>query len=219
MRRLRKSLESLRGGRVLEYSRKNSIVHALDARAKLALLAAFMLLQIFAPLQYAPIFFLATLALYALAKLDFFEVVNQRRPLLLVPLVPSLLRAMFEAGTAQVAIVALPAGIVNGALNFIFLCSLVYTPILFALTTAPSQISSALRAYGMPRRFAFIFSVAFVTVSFIRKKAGITLAAQRARGSNKNALALMLPILHSCFRRARTMSLSMAARGFDADAA
>ena len=76
----------------------------------------------------------------------------------------------------------------------------------------------SLRFYGMPKRWAFIFSVAFVSVAYIRKKAERTLAAQRARGCNRNALALMLPVLHSCFRRARTMAFSMAARGFDADA-
>jgi len=204
---------------MLEYQKKKSAVHALDARAKLALLALFMLAQIFAPLSFAPLFFAVTLALYAFARMDFLEVVKSRKALLLLPLIPSLLRVLFEKGSAEIAGTMLPAGIVNGALNFIFLCSLLYTPLLFALTTAPSQISGALRFYGMPRRWAFIFSVAFVSVAYIRKKAERTLAAQRARGCRQNVLALMLPVLHSCFRRAKTMSLSMAARGFDADAA
>ena len=204
---------------MLEYLKKKSLVHALDARAKLALLAAFMLAQIFAPLSLAPLFLAITLLLYALARIDFLEVVKSRKFLLLLPLLPSLIRLVFEKGTVEVAGVLLPAGVVNGSLNFIFLCSLVYTPILFALSTAPSQISGALRFYGMPRRWAFIFSVAFVSIAYIRKKAERTLAAQRARGCRQNVLALMLPVLHSCFRRAKTMSLSLAARGFDADAA
>ena len=202
---------------MLEYLKKKSLVHALDARAKLALLAAFMLAQIFAPLSLAPLFLAITLLLYALARIDFLEVVKSRKFLLLLPLLPSLIRLVFEKGTVEVAGVLLPAGVVNGSLNFIFLCSLVYTPILFALSTAPSQISGALRFYGMPRRWAFIFSVAFVSIAYIRKKAERTLAAQRARGCKRNALALMLPVLHTCFRRARTMAYSMAARGFDAD--
>jgi len=204
---------------MLGYVKKKSPVHLLDARAKLALLALFMLAQIFAPLGYAPLFLALTLALYALARIDFFEVVKSRRVLLLIPLIPSLLRLLFEKGSVEIAGMLLPAGMVNGSLNFIFLCSLVYTPLLFALSTAPSQISSALRFYGMPRRWAFIFSVAFVSVAYIRKKAERTIAAQRARGCRQNALALMLPVLHSCFRRARTLSYSMASRGFDADAA
>jgi len=203
---------------MLGYVKKKSMVHALDARAKLALLALFMLLQIFAPLSFAPLFFALTLALYAFARMDFLEVVKGRKALLLLPLIPSLLRVLFEKGTLEVAGLLLPAGIVKGSLNFIFLCSLVYTPLLFALTTAPAQISAALRFYGMPKRWAFIFSVAFVSVAYIRKKAERTLAAQRARGCRRNALALMLPVLHSCFRRARTMAYAMAARGFDADA-
>jgi len=204
---------------MLGYVKKKSMVHALDARAKLALLAVFMLLQVFAPLPYAPLFFAVTLALYAFARMDFLEAVESRKALLLLPLIPSLLRVLFEKGTVEVAGMLLPAGMVNGSLNFLFLCSLVYTPLLFALSTAPSQISLALRFYGMPKRWAFIFSVAFVSVAYIRKKTERTLAAQRARGCRSNVLALMLPVLHSCFRRAKTMSLSMAARGFDADAA
>ena len=204
---------------MLEYSRKKSMVHTLDARLKLALLFLFMAAQVFAPLSVAPIFFLATLAIYALASLDFFDVVSHRRSLLLIPFVPAIIRVLFEGGAVQIAGFALPAGIYNGALNFIFLLSLVYTPLLFALTTAPSQISGALRWYGMPKRYAFIFSVAFVSVAYIQQKAKRTLAAQRARGCSRNALALMLPVLHSCFRRARTMALSMASRGFDADEA
>ena len=204
---------------MLGYVKKESLAHALDARAKLALLGAFMLAQIFAPLSFAPLFLAITLALYAFARMDFLEVVKSRKALLLLPLIPSLARVLFEAGTVEVAGIVLPLGIINGALNFIFLCSLVYTPLLFALTTAPSQISGALRFYGMPKRWAFIFSIAFVSVAYIKKKAERTLAAQRARGCRRNALALMLPVLHSCFRRARTMAYSMAARGFDADAA
>ena len=202
---------------MLGYVRKKSFVHSLDARAKLALLAAFMLAQVFAPLPFAPLFLAATLALYAFAGMDFFDVAGNRKALLLLPLIPSLLRLIFEKGTVEVAGALVPAGIWNGSLNFIFLCSLVYTPLLFALSTAPSQISGALRFYGMPKRWAFIFSVAFVSVSYIQKKAGRTLAAQRARGCRQNAFALMLPVLHSCFLRARTMAYSMAARGFDAD--
>ncbi len=204
---------------MLGYQRKKSIVHSLDVRLKLALLALFMLAQVFAPLSFAPLFFAITLALYSFARIDFLEVVKSRKALLLLPLIPSLLRLLFEKGSVAVAGMLLPAGMVNGTLNLVFLCSLVYTPLLFALTTAPSQISGALRFYGMPKRWAFIFSIAFVSVAYIRKKAERTLAAQRARGCRRNSLALMLPVLHSCFRRARTLSLSMASRGFDADAA
>jgi len=196
---------------VLEYRNGKSAVHCLDARAKLALLAAFMLAQILSPLSLAPAFIAATLALYLLAGVDFVEVARSRKALLLIPLIPSVLRIFIEGGTML--------GIMNGTLNFLFLCSLVYTPLLFALTTPPSQISEALRFYRMPKRWAFIFSVAFVSINYVKKKAERTLAAQRARGCRRNALALMLPVLHSCFRRARTMALSMAARGFDADAA
>ena len=207
------------GAGMLGYVKKKSPVHTLDARLKLALLALFMLAQIFAPLPFAPLFLAATLALYSFARIDFLEVVKSRKALLLLPLIPSLLRLLFEKGSVEFAGAMLPAGAVNGGLNFIFLCSLVYTPLLFALSTAPSQISGALRAYGMPKRWAFIFSVAFVSVAYIKKKAERTIAAQRARGCRRNALALMLPVLHSCFRRARTMAYSMAARGFDADEA
>jgi energy-coupling factor transporter transmembrane protein EcfT len=204
---------------VLEYRKGRSAVHSLDARAKLALLAAFMLAQVFSPLTLAPAFMAATLALYLAAGVDFVEVAGSRRALLLIPLIPSLIRVFFESGTVSLAGIAVPLGIWNGSLNFLFLCSLVYTPLLFALSTPPSQVSWALRFYGMPKRWAFIFSVAFVSIAYVKRKAERTLAAQRARGCGKNALALMLPVLHSCFRRAKTMSLSMAARGFDADAA
>lgn len=202
---------------MLEYKNGKSAVHLLDARLKLALLAAFMLAQVFSPLSLAPFFMAATLALYLAAGVDFVEVARSRKALLLIPLIPSLLRALFEAGSAPLFSFTVPLGILNGSLNFLFLCSLVYTPLLFALTTPPSQISGALRFYGMPKRWAFIFSVAFVSINYVKKKAERTLAAQRARGCSRNALALMLPVLHSCFRRAKTMSLSMASRGFDAD--
>jgi energy-coupling factor transporter transmembrane protein EcfT len=204
---------------MLGYIRQNSFLHLLDARAKLALLLSFMLAQIFAPLSYAPLFFACTIAFYFLAKISFIGVVKSRLALLAIPIVPSLLRVLFEQGFLVFAGITLPLGVFNGAQNFLFLCSLVYTPLLFALTTTPSEVRSALLFFRMPNRWAFIFSIAFISVSYIQKKAQSTLVAQRARGARRNALSIMLPVLHSCFRRAKTMSLSMASRGFDPDSA
>ena len=119
---------------MLEYRSGKSAVHGLDARLKLALLAAFMLAQILSPLPLAPAFMAATLALYLLAGVDFVEVARGRKAMLIIPLIPSLLRAFFEPGSAAIFGIAVPLGIQNGSLNFIFLCSLVYTPLLFALS-------------------------------------------------------------------------------------
>ena len=70
---------------MLGYVKKESPVHSLDTRAKLALLALFMLAQIFTPLSFAPLFLAITLALYAFARMDFLEVVKSRKALLLLP--------------------------------------------------------------------------------------------------------------------------------------
>ena len=68
----------------------------------------------------------------------------------------------------------------------------------------------------MPKRLAFMFSIAFVSVAHISRKAHKAFIAQKARGSRAGVMPILLPVLHSCFRRSRNMALSMSARGFDA---
>jgi energy-coupling factor transporter transmembrane protein EcfT len=198
------------------YCKKESFFHSLDARIKLALLFFLLLLQIFLPLDYGLAMFALVFLLYYLSGISLPGFAASHRFLLILPLLPALVRVVFEKGTVEAYGMVLPSGIYYGALNFLFLFSLVLMPILFGLTTPPAKIASALRFFGMPPRLSFMFSIAFVSVAYVSKKAHKTLLAQRCRGSPASPAALLLPVLHACFRRSRKMSLSLAARGFDA---
>lgn len=192
-------------------------LYSLDARAKLLILALIIILQIFLPLEAALPLFLAVLLLYFFSGISMLRLISQNRFLLLIPLFPALGRALLEQGAAMAFGVAVPLGIYNGALHFLFLSSLVFLPFWFSLTTGAHEAAAALRFYGMPKRWAFIFSLASVSAPQILKKAHRAIAAQKARGGGRNALAYLLPVLHFCFQRAGKMSLSISARGFDAE--
>ncbi len=198
------------------YCKNESFFHSLDARIKLALLSFLLLLQIFLPLDYGLAMLALVFLLYHLSGISLIRFAAGHKFLLILPILPALVRMIFEKGTVLAYGMVLPSGIYYGALNFFFLFSLVFTPILFGLTTPPAKISIALRFFGMPPRLSFMFSIAFVSIAYISKKAQKTLLAQRCRGSVANPASLLLPVLHACFRRSHKMSLSLAARGFDA---
>ncbi|MEM4555103.1 MAG: energy-coupling factor transporter transmembrane component T [Candidatus Anstonellaceae archaeon] len=199
------------------YSKKNSLFHLMDARYKLALLFLLVLLQIFLPLHYGAALFLSTILLYQISSVSILRLIRTHPYLLLLPLFTALVRLIIERGAVDFFGIAIPANLYFALHNFFFAFSIVFLPLIFALTTSPAQIASALQFFGLSRKLAFLFSLSFISIPFIMRKIRKTYIAQKCRGCSPFfILAIMLPVLHACFRKARRLSLSLSARGFDA---
>ncbi|MEM4348369.1 MAG: energy-coupling factor transporter transmembrane component T [Candidatus Anstonellaceae archaeon] len=199
------------------YSKKNSIIHMIDARYKLGLLILLILLQIILPLEYGALFFLFTLLIYRLSSLSILKLIRLHSYLLVLPLFPALVRLLTQTGKVELLGVLVPANIYFALHNFFFAFSIVFLPLIFALTTSPAQIASTLQSFGLSKRLSFLFSLSFISVPFIMRKIHKTYLAQRCRGcSSFSIIAIIIPVLHACFRKARRLSLSLSARGFEA---
>ncbi|MCX8196874.1 MAG: hypothetical protein N3G80_00970 [Candidatus Micrarchaeota archaeon] len=201
---------------MFSFQKKISLVHQIDARAKLAFVLLIISLQIILPLEYSIFFFALTAFLFHLSSISLAGFIRKNYFLLFLPLAPSLVRLFFEKGTISIFGVFFPKAIYASFLNFLFLFSLVFIPLLFSLTTPPSKISEALRFFGLSKRLSFAFSLAFLSIPFFLRKLRKSIIAQKCRGCSYHIFGLLLPLLHACFKKAKKLSLSLAARGFDA---
>ncbi|MFH1200377.1 MAG: energy-coupling factor transporter transmembrane protein EcfT [Candidatus Micrarchaeota archaeon] len=183
---------------MLRYHPGGSIVHRAGAGIKLVALLAATISLVILPASYSVLFLFAIAGLYPLSGVSLSRTVSDHR----LVFVFSLSAFAFHWGDS-------PAG----AFNYAYLCSLFLLSFLFVFTTPPSQIDRALRGFGLPKTTAFMLSTAIASVPYFERKAAKVRIAQASRGS-KALLPLVLPVLHSLFRRARKLAISLETRGF-----
>ena len=183
---------------MLKYLPGDSVLHSAGAGMKLAALLAMTLLLVILPLQFSPLFFAIAAALYLVSGVSLARTLSDHKLIFVF----SLSAFAFHWGDPQA-----------GLLNYLYLCSLFLLSFLFVFTTPPDKIGGALRSFGLPRSTAFMLSTAIASIPYFENKAGKVRIAQSARGS-KALLPLILPVLHSLFRRARKLAISLETRGF-----
>ncbi|MFH1106520.1 MAG: energy-coupling factor transporter transmembrane component T [Candidatus Micrarchaeota archaeon] len=183
---------------MLKYSPGDSAIHRAGARAKLVGLIAGSLLLIAMPKEFSGVTIAAAFALYSIAGISVTGTVRDHA----IIFVFSLAAFLFHWNDP-----------LAGLYNYLFLCSLFLLSFLFVFTTPPSRIERALRGLGVPRQTAFVLAIGMASVPYFERKALRVRIAQAARGS-KAVLPLVLPVLHSLFRRARRLAISLETRGF-----
>ena len=98
---------------------------------------------------------------------------------------------------------------------------------LFVSTTTPEELRLALERLGVPYRYAFSLSLAFLSVDLLRGEWHAIREAQMARGAwaplrrlrdlaPRELIALTVPAIVLATRRAWALTEAVAARGFDA---
>lgn len=193
------------------YLDRRSPVHALPAGWKLAGLAAVATGMFFvADPAVLGAALLVCLGLFVLARLPARTAADQLRPLLPVLVV------LFAA---QAALVDVPTAVVVTAR----VCLLVLLSGLVTLTTrATDMIDTLERALGVLRplgvnagKVSLMLALTIRLIPVLFDLAREIRMAQRARGVERSALALLVPLLVKTLRMADTLGDALEARGYD----
>jgi energy-coupling factor transporter transmembrane protein EcfT len=194
---------------MLKYFPARSALHSLDARAKIIALAALITLFVFLSLAFAALALPFALALWLAAKIPFRKIAEQKF-LLLVALAPFAFRLAYEKTFYD--------GALAGALNACYALGVILLAELLVFTTRNAQFRAALLYFGLPKRVAFAFSLALQSIPLLQERVLRVRVAQQSRGARRrDAFALLAPVLHGVFARAKKLSIALEARGFDAE--
>ena len=212
------------------YVDRDTLVHRLDPRAKLALAAALFVgayaflnpVVVAVPLTLALLAVLATGALANLLRLWFIIV------------------ALFVVGLVVWPAFTPPAGPVVVDLPFVEftrrqlsasvarslrIVSFIVTGVAFVSTTSNEEIVRGLRGLGVPYAFCFAVGTALRLFPTFLGAAGTVRQAQEARGLDLSAsnpierlrkfVPLLIPVFMTAFRNVQTQAMALEARGFD----
>lgn len=208
-----------------------SVIHRMDARAKLLLALAIMpvvfMAQSFAALAVCGLF---VFAFFVLAHIPFKAVLKSTAPFLLLVLMTGLLNIFFvQGGTIYFewwVFCVSEAGLIQAAFIACRLAILLLGVSLLTLTTTTLDITDAFeyllnpfKRIGVPAhelsmmmgialRFLPQFSNELITIH----RAQISRGAQISQGKLRTLSSLMIPLFTSAFRHAETLSAAMDAR-------
>ena len=188
-----------------------TLVHRLPAGVKLLALAggsAMLFVVSGIPVHAAEL--LAVLALFHVAGLPWKEVLDQLRPALIF-LVPIFLFHVFLTDW------------VLGLETVLRILVLLLLAVIVTLTTKLTdmidvleRIMRPLRVVGInPAKVGMMLSMVIRLIPLMMRQAGEILEAQRARGLDRNVIALLVPLLIKALKMADDLSDAMDARGYD----
>lgn len=218
-----------------QYIEQDSVVHKLDPRIKIIVIALFILsiflLDTFLGYLALAIFILLTVVL---AKLEVKYLVRSVKPLLFIILFTFGIHIFMTRGGQvlwQWKLLRIEEkGLRLGsfmALRLIFLIS--YTSLL-TLTTSPLELTDGLeklldpfKRFGVPaHELAMMMTIALRFIPTLLEEAQKIMKAQKARGADfesgnlieraKSLLPLLVPLFVNSFRRADDLALAMEAR-------
>ena len=204
------------------FKEKDSLLHRLDPRVKLAYAIAMMVVagvhQELVPLL---ILLLAQVPLALLGKVgrELARTLRGALPLVLLILATN---ALFTWYAGQLDIYALER-ILALAVRFL---AFVASFSIFTLTTSPDDLSLALEQMGVPYSFCFMFRAALRFTPVMAREARITMDAQRARGLEldkggplaraRRYIPILVPLVVNAIKRAWAMAEAMESRAWGA---
>ena len=191
----------------------DSFVHRLPAGAKLVVLcvASVALFAVSGIAVHAGEF-LVVAAAFRLARLPWRDTIHQLRPALIF-LVPIFLFHVFVTDW------------VLGLETVLRIVVLLLLAVLVTLTTRLSDMIDVIERAARPLRHAGInpskvgmmLSMVIRFIPLMMKEAREILEAQRARGLDRSAIALLVPLLIKTLKMADDLSDAIEARGYDAE--
>ena len=193
------------------YQPGHSPIHRLPAGVKLAaLVAGSSALFVVSGIAVHLAELLAVLVLFQVARLPWREVFDQLRPAL-VFLVPIFLFHCFITDW------------VLGLETVLRILVLLLLAVIVTLTTKLSdmidileRVMKPLCLVGInPSKVGMMLSMVIRLIPLLMREAGEILEAQRARGLDRNAIALLVPLLIKALKMADDLSDAMDARGYD----
>ena len=188
-----------------------SCVHRLPAGVKLLVLAGGSAMLFVVPgIPVHATELVAVLVLFQVAGLPWKEVLDQLRPALIF-LVPIFLFHVF--------ITDWMLGLETVLRILVLLLLAVIVTLTTKLTDMIEVLERLMRPLGMvginPAKVGMMLSMVIRLIPLMMRQAGEILEAQRARGLDRNAIALLVPLLIKALKMADDLSDAMDARGYD----
>lgn len=218
----------------MPYLSGNTLLHRIDPRAKLALFIVAVLMSIlFLDVVYLAtlVFLIALLAFVSRIRFSLiFQFIKPIIPLFLFLIVFDVFFStwgddyVFHVGNFTLY----GNGAIFGLAMVLRMLAMVTATIVVMVTTDPSSIILAIRALGLPHKFAFMISMTFRLIPTLMGKALLIQDAQKARGLRsgdeaegfvKRVLAMVpiiIPLFISSLELAEKLGLAMESRGFGA---
>ena len=192
----------------------DSVVHRLPAGAKLLILfASSVALFAIEGIALHAGELLGVACLFLVARLPWREALYQMRPVLLF-LVPIFLFHLFLTDWLL------------GVETVLRILVLLLLAVLLTLTTKLSDMTDVLERVARPFRHVgvnpskvgMMLSMVIRFIPLMMREAGQILEAQRARGLDRSAIALLVPLLIKTLKMADNLADALEARGYDAEA-
>lgn len=218
-----------------QYFPGNSFIHKMDARTKILLSIAFMVVIfcINSPYGYCALFAFTTLFI-AVSKIPFGFMLKAIKPILFFVVFTAILNVLFTK-TGDVLwqkgfLTITYDGVLNAVYMIIRIVFLVMGTSLLTYTTSPIELTdgmeSLLRPFskiGLPsHELAMMMSIALRFIPTILEETDKIMKAQTARGADfesgnilkraKALIPLLVPLFISAFRRADELAMAMECR-------
>lgn len=193
---------------MLAYKHRDTVLHSLDPRVKMLWLVILLAILFSNRTVYTAAISLAfVIILFWLSSIPLKEFLVHYKGIVFFLALPFVLGFIFVSPE-------------YGLASSVILLSAVSISALFVMTTEQQSILAALCFFGVPKQMAFSLSMSLYFLPVFERKIQSVRFSQAARAySSKNPVPVVVPFLHSVFRRARNLSISMDARAFDPDKA
>ena len=221
-----------------QYFPGNSIVHKLDPRVKIILIAV-LIVMLFVTntlIAYLPGFILLTVYL---SKLSFRMILRGLKPVLVIILITGILNLFYTPGVEVLRLFGVLSitreGIFTAILMVTRLILLIAGTSILTYTTSPMQLTDALERLFSPLKalhvpvheVAMMMSIALRFIPLLVEETDKIMSAQRARGADfdtgnllqrgKALVPILIPLFVSAFRRADELATAMECRLYQGD--
>ncbi len=215
----------------------DSIVHRIDARAKLVFVFLFIAIVFLANnwITYS-LLIVFTLTIVAVSGIRFYFIVSGLKPVLFLLVFTFLLHTFFtKEGTVLLDLgftEIYTGGVIQGIFIAIRFFVLVVMTTILTLTTTPISITDALELLLNPLKkiklpvheLALMMSISLRFIPTLMDETDKIMKAQMARGSDmttgpfkermKAVVPLLIPLFVSAFKRAEDLATAMEVRGY-----
>lgn len=224
-----------------QYYPSNSIIHKLDARAKIImnfiLVVSIFLIDTYFSFMLAFVIIMATILI---AKLPMLSVLKSLRGILFLIILTSILNLFFYTGGTHILAnignkIKITAEGVDMAIKILLKLVLAITGAsLFSLTTTPVEVANGIESLLKPlkifkapvRDLAMIISIALRFIPTIFEEVNTIINAQKSRGASfdtgsifkriKAFIPILIPLFVNSFKRADELAFAMDARCYGA---
>lgn len=206
------------------YLDRDTLVHRLDPRTKMALLVGtFVLAFLFSNPLFGGVVLVMVLAFGYVAR----ALVNLKRIwfiLFMIAVVTIILWALFGSGETPLFLFVEREALLYGLGAALKVDITIIAGMIFLSTTRNEEISTGLVKLGIPYRFAFAVSTAIRLVPSIVSTGSTIGQAQRSRGLDldsgnaiqriRNYVPLLIPVFVSTIRSTNVFSMALESKGF-----